>query len=105
MTKNRDEFIATMTQEGLPLDMIRLVLRDAATLQRLALKDCNEGLTADETNRERQAQVRITGRCAPHGITPVYSGDPRGACVKLHVPSGKTNDWGQVGICVPTPRY
>lgn len=36
------------------------------------------------------------------GLSAVFSGDPRGAVVKLAVPSGKTNDWGQVGICVPT---
>ena len=31
-----------------------------------------------------------------------FLGDPRGAVVKLGVPSQRTNDWGQVGICVPT---
>lgn len=36
------------------------------------------------------------------GCVPVFSGDPRGATVKLQVPSGATGDWGQVGICVPT---
>lgn len=36
---------------------------------------------------------------------PVFSGDPRGACVKLRVPSGKTDDLGRTGICVPTRRY
>lgn len=36
------------------------------------------------------------------GVSPIFNGDPRGATVKLSVPSGKTDDWGQVGICVPT---
>jgi len=35
-------------------------------------------------------------------FVPVFSGGPRGACVKIRVPSGATDDWGQTGICVPT---
>lgn len=35
-------------------------------------------------------------------FTPVFSGDPRGACVKIRVPSGKSDSWGGDGICVPT---
>lgn len=38
-------------------------------------------------------------------FVPVFSGDPRGACVKLRVPSGKTDDLAREGICVPTRRY
>lgn len=36
------------------------------------------------------------GKC----ITVIFSGDPRGATVKLVLPSGFTNDWGQEGVCV-----
>ena len=35
------------------------------------------------------------------GIVPIFHGDPRGAVVKLNVPSGRTDDWGQEGVCVP----
>lgn len=38
-------------------------------------------------------------------FVPIFGGDPRGACVKLKVPSGKTDDIGREGICVPTRRY
>jgi hypothetical protein len=34
-------------------------------------------------------------------FVPVFSGDPRGAVLKIKVPSGRTDDWGQEGICVP----
>ena len=44
---------------------------------------------------------RVTALCAPHGIKPVFSGDPRGAVVKLKLPSGRTDDWGGTGVCVP----
>ena len=42
-----------------------------------------------------------TYRPSKRGIVPVFQGDPRGAVLKLQVPSGKTNDWGRTGICVP----
>jgi hypothetical protein len=51
--------------------------------------------------REAAIQARICTLLAPYRITPVFSGDPRGAVVKLRVPSGKTDDWGQIGVCVP----
>ncbi len=35
------------------------------------------------------------------GLGVVFDGDPRGTTVKVRVPSGKTDDWGQTGICVP----
>lgn len=38
-------------------------------------------------------------------FTPVFGGGPRGACVKLRVPSGRTDDGGREGMCVPTRRY
>lgn len=38
-------------------------------------------------------------------FVPIFSGDPRGACVKLRVPSGRTDDGGREGVCVPTRRY
>lgn len=37
----------------------------------------------------------------PDGFKPVFSGDPRGCVLKIQVPSGKTNDWGREGLCVP----
>lgn len=55
--------------------------------------------------REKQAADRINELLRPFGVVPLYGGDPRGACVKLKVPSGRTDDWGQTGLCVPTPNY
>lgn len=49
-----------------------------------------------------KATTARTYKCDPVGFTPIFQGDPRGACVTIKVPSGKTNDWGQTGICVPT---
>jgi hypothetical protein len=145
--KEREEFIATMTAEGVPLDTVRRVLRDAATIQRLAEAECNGDYPCDNGERrvwpcarcgmgyvesslrravcdcgigsakglhsilcERdalicpscRAQDRIFKALEPFHVAPIFSGDPRGACVKLKVLSGKTDDWGRDGICVPT---
>ncbi len=40
-SKERDEFIARATGEGLSLDVVRKLLRYASTLQRLAVAQCN----------------------------------------------------------------
>lgn len=49
----------------------------------------------------RRIEQRVSELCAKHGLKPVFNGDPRGAVLKIIVPSGRTNDWGQTGVCVP----
>ena len=101
----REEFVRQMEREGMTGKVASLILRDAATMQRLAVADCNRGLTPAEQKRDEQCQERIVSRCEPHGIKPNFQGDPRGAVVKLILPSGKWNSWGgaECGFCVPTP--
>lgn len=54
--------------------------------------------------REQQLEKRIRQICKElgDGFGVIFQGDPRGSTVKITVPSGKTNDWGKEGICVPT---
>ncbi len=53
---------------------------------------------------ESQLEKRIRAIVADMGpgFGVVFQGDPRGCTVKVTVPSGRTNDWGREGICVPT---
>ena len=51
--------------------------------------------------RDERASRAIRDVLAPFDVVPVFGGDPRGACVKLKVPSGRTDDWGREGLCVP----
>lgn len=135
--RDRDEFIAIMTAEGVPVDVVRLVMRHGATLQRLAEMACSSeaadrdrvpcpGLKEPErclcehwggcgcpddptghhpvtriSRRGDEVRRRVTFALAPYEVVPVFYGDPRGAVVKLQVPSGRTNDWGREGVCVP----
>jgi hypothetical protein len=145
-SRDREEFVAIMVAEGMPLDVCRAVMRAAASLQRIAELECSSesadrdrvpcpgrqrplacicehwrsqdgqrgcGCTsptgdADKhhpvtriARREQSIRSTVERICAPYGIKPDFQGDPRGAVVKLKVPSGRTNDWGRVGVCVP----
>jgi len=123
--KDREAFLATMAREGMDLETARLILRDATTIQRWEEEECNGTIQVDdddekaervsrygsgESYREHrypiphrcnQAKARIRKRM-PQGFAAVFQGDPRGACVKIKVPSGKYDDWGREGVCVPT---
>ena len=140
--RDRDEFIAAMAGEGVPVDALRKVLRYGATLHRIAELQCsseaadrdqvpcpqefrhNKGAeclcrdygsftaaaeggggihgTVPRVNvQEARTEARVLALLAPFNVVPVFNGDPRGAVLKLKVPSGRTNDWGRDGVCVP----
>ncbi len=123
--KEREEFLVSITREGVPLDVARKVMRNAATIQRLSEAECNGDYPCDNGERKVsfctrcesgyvkwvlkkgglcpncRAQDRVAALLAPYSVKPDFQGDPRGACVKLVVPSGRTDDWGKTGICVP----
>lgn len=48
-----------------------------------------------------RTEDRVKSILRPFAIEPIFAGDPRGCVLKLKVPSGKTNDFGREGICVP----
>ena len=114
--KDRDEFIGVIVEETWnrtkgrqgslndAIDLARLILRNAGTVQRLAEVMCNREPTNRECRQDEKCAQRIREACKPWGIKPNFSGDPRGACVKLILPSGRHNSWGgpEEGFCVPT---
>jgi hypothetical protein len=122
--KDRDEFVGVIVEEcgtesakkvyrrnvpagerrGSAVEMARAILRDSSTLQRLAVEECNRELTPREVCQIGAARERIEEACKPWGIKPHFHGDPRGACVKMLLPSGRWNSMGgaEDGYCVPT---
>ncbi|HUX02461.1 MAG TPA: hypothetical protein VMY35_15980 [Phycisphaerae bacterium] len=118
--KDRDEFIGVIVQEcnagrdrnhavsDAGVNLARLILRNAATMQRLAERACSVEMSERQATREEKqdaaCQARIEAACKPWGIVPTFNGDPRGAVVKLILPSGRWNSWGgkEDGFCVPT---
>ena len=102
-TRDREEFCHVMAGESMSLPTCRQIMRDARTVQRYAEAECNRLPTARETSRAGAARLRIEEATRTLGIGVEFSGDPRGACVKLRLPSGRGNDWGGIGLhCVPT---
>jgi hypothetical protein len=107
MSKDRDEFVAILAREfpdrssaeviGLAGELMRLG-RQYGRLQEAA---CNGELTADQLKREARVEQYIRGICREWKMGCILSGDPRGATVKLKLPSGKSNSWGGEGWCVP----
>ena len=63
--------------------------------------DGRHGTVPRYTVREARIEARVWALCQHHGLTPIFNGDPRGAVLKLKVPSGRTNDGGREGVCVP----
>ena len=108
--KSRDEFVLTMGRE-LPDDwnLIRqrkwcaAMMKLATIRQTLAVAECNYELSKSQRTRISNTTQAIEKLCVEAG--PGYGckvgGDPRGCVVKLTVPSGYVNDFGQEGICVP----
>jgi hypothetical protein len=80
------------------------LIRFGRAIQRFNETACNVGLTdAQEKQRERKVEA-IRGYLAKEfgpGFSVFINGDPRGAALKLRVPSGANNDFGGDGICVP----
>jgi len=115
--KDRDEFVGVIVAEcelsvgnrapentKCAVGLARLILRNAATIQRIAAAYCNRKTTPGEVEQYECCQDRIRKACEPWGIKPTFNGDPRGACVKLLLPSGRNNSFGgaECGFCVPT---
>jgi len=104
----RGEFINQLSKETddkMSVDDMDRIIQIAHTHHHLAEVYCSVELTekqeARREKREQNIEAEITRLCAPYGIVPKFQGDPRGCTVKLKLPSGRTNDWGQEGWCVP----
>ena len=110
MTRDKMEFTAILARECPQISALGVVaiaqklMRLGATFNRMAVEQCNREWTeADEKKRERIRQrIMMLSDDLGFDKTPRFQNDPRGCTVKLRVPSGRTNDWGQEGICVPT---
>lgn len=69
---------------------------------RLQERYCNVGdLPPALGRREKKIESGLAALAATLAATVVFSGDPRGATVKLRLPSGRSNSFGGDGWCVP----
>lgn len=70
-TREREDFIARMSREGLDLDTTRTLLRHASTSQRLAVAMCNGDWPADNGERRTRECPRCAGHWAPASFVRV----------------------------------
>lgn len=92
--RDREDTIARLTAEGWALQDIRALLRSAATVQRIAVLACNRELDKTEEKADARACARVEELGKKYGCRVKCSGDPRGYCVKVLLPSGAYNTWG-----------
>lgn len=125
---DRYEFIQIMVAEGLTQWQAERLLSYSTTLDRLATAQCNGTYPFDNGQCKVKACIKCEIECAPQSLTKdnicpkciaqnnvkkllescsstfkaIFSGNTRGYVLKIKVPSGRTNDWGCTGICVPS---
>lgn len=109
----REEFIAVVRGEKPPglghtacVDAARALLASAKRLHTIAEQRCN-GVGENEEARLERAELKARAEAAEAatkiGARVVFSGDPRGAVVKLKLASGIGNCFGDSTLyCVPT---
>lgn len=99
----RDQFVYQMALEGVPLHVAKTVMKEAERVQAHAVAMCNYQPTKTQDTRAENAGKRIVEALKPYGIKADLGGDPRGACVKLHLKSKRYNTWGgeESGYAVP----
>ena len=108
--KERMQFTAVLAREypqHADIDLVAQRLMSLGqTYGRIQESYCNDDLrgTAERKREEKEQSIEreVKGLCDTlPGCMPIFGGDPRGATIKLKVPSGYTDDWGKVGVCVP----
>ena len=101
MKKSHKEFIELAAQEGIGLVAVLELMPLAKSLAKYALLQCNQGLTDRQESNVKKLETKIEAICkADKGIKGVeINHDPRGACVKVIVASGRSNSFSGVGIC------
>jgi hypothetical protein len=89
---------------------------ELARAKRLIREWCDRAASSCTCGRIKGDPPGHRPTCARRRFVPIFDGDPRGACTKIKVPSGRSEaSWrvrerrydnlGGEGICVPTRRY
>ena len=70
--------------------------------ERWCNEEMSEGVEIATRHREKAIEDQVFDIAKRINVYAVeFSGDPRGATIKLKMPDGRADDWGGVGICVP----
>lgn len=111
--EDRDSFVARMTSEAQinpkqtisrVVSLITEILKLSKTHHKIQENQCNYQISKAQQTREKNIETRIIEIIKllfkkRGGV--IFSGDPRGATVKIILPSGYYDSWGGEGFCVP----
>lgn len=106
----RTEFAVRLTREfpeANPVDITNTaetLLRAARRYRKLQENLCSypdEGGRWEKESDKLEKKI-LEAFAKLGGLGVEFSGDPRGCCVYLKVPSGYSDDWGGRGLCVPS---
>lgn len=77
-------------------DRLFALLKAARSLHSLAEAECNYTLSKWQETRKQNLQVRVREILETVGYTGQvrFNGDPRGAAVKIDLPTKRSNNWG-----------
>lgn len=80
-----------------------IIARRARTYRRKMEEACSyewaQGDAWDRSVERLERSIESAVAQLGHGYGVEFSGDPRGACVFIKTPDGRTDDWGRRGIC------
>jgi hypothetical protein len=77
------------------------LMRAAKSLHRRYKEACNRDVGTDYENQTDKKERAVVAMLKPYGIRPIFCHDPRGASIRLVLPTGRTNGFGGEGYCVP----
>jgi hypothetical protein len=102
-TKSKLAFVWAMGRHSrATVRQCEALMRYAATLQRLAEDDCNYLWTDVQERKRRSLTNKAMELCCELDCVAIFSSDPRGAVLKIRVPSGYSDSFGGEGIVVPS---
>ena len=79
----------------IPARQVAQIYMPARRLSRLAVADCNDGLTDKQKRLEVRTSAALAALGEELGVTFTLSGDPRGYVVKMDTPlTGRFNTFG-----------
>ena len=105
--KDLAEYLTLLSSDGWTDIENALALCDIARqLDVMNEDDCNIAFSEEQQARREKRELRLkmkAGNLLPSGNWQlVFGTDPRGPSIKVKTPNDLANDWGRVGVCVPT---
>jgi len=85
--------------------VVNALVRHSGALHRLHEMACNDPNYGPKEEKREARIMQLVQALLPASIKAEENGDPRGWSIILHLPDGKSNDFGGRGWGVPVPVW